>query len=55
MAKFEEALKRNYSRRYVCKKCGRTIKADPMKVVDGKIKCRNPRCNAKKLRSPRKK
>ncbi len=53
MAKFEEAIIRNYSRRYVCKKCGSTIKADPMKVVIGKIKCR--KCNSKKLRSPRKK
>ena len=53
MAKFEEAMARNYSRKYVCKKCKSVIKADPMKVVAGKIACR--KCNAKKLRAPRKK
>ena len=53
MAKFEEALKRNYSRKYVCKKCKSIIKADAMKVIAGKITCR--KCNSKKLRSPRKK
>jgi len=53
MAKFEEALVRNYGRKFVCKSCKSVIKADVLKVLDGKIKCR--KCGAKKLRTPRKK
>ncbi len=53
MARFEEALVRNYSRKYVCKKCKSVIRADAMKVISKEVKCR--KCNAKKLRTPRKK
>jgi ribosomal protein L40E len=52
MAKFEEAMARNYSGKFVCRKCKSVVKGDPLKVIAGKIKCR--RCHSKKLRSPRK-
>ena len=53
MAKFEEALIRNYDRKFVCKKCKSVVKADVLKVLAEKIKCR--KCGSKKLRTPRKK
>ena len=53
MVKFEEAMNRNYGRKYICKKCKTVIRADPLKVVVVKVKCR--KCGFSKLRSPRKK
>jgi ribosomal protein L40E len=52
MAKIEEALHRNYNRKYVCRKCKSVIRADALKVIAGKIACR--RCGFSKLRAPRK-
>ncbi|MBW2998719.1 hypothetical protein KY321_04225 [Candidatus Woesearchaeota archaeon] len=53
MAKFEEALQRNYGRKFVCKICKAVIKGNTLKMLDGKLKCRA--CGSKKLRTPRKK
>jgi ribosomal protein L40E len=36
---------------YVCKKCGHKMRADPMKVMRGLIKCRN--CKRYDLRPKR--
>lgn len=52
MAKFEEAMTRNYSGKFVCRKCKSVVKGDAMKVIAGEIKCR--RCKSTKLRTPRK-
>jgi len=46
----EEIIKRLSSRR-VCKKCGHKMRADPMKVMKGLIKCRN--CKRYTLRPKR--
>ncbi len=53
MAKFAEAEARMFKNVFVCKKCKTKIKANPMKVIAGKISCR--RCNSKALRTVRKK
>ncbi len=53
MAKFPEAMVRNSSNKFVCKKCKTVIKSDMLKVLSGKATCR--RCNSHKLRTPRKK
>ena len=46
--KFPEAEKRLFDRVFVCMKCGAKIRANPMKVKSGKVKCR--KCKMKKLR-----
>jgi len=53
MAKFAEAESRLYHNIFVCKKCKTKIRANPMKVIAGKISCR--RCSSKALRAVRKK
>lgn len=53
MAKIEEALKRNYSRKFICKNCSAAIRADPLKILAKKIMCRA--CGFKGFRAPRKK
>lgn len=53
MAKFEEAITRNYSRKYICKNCKTSIRADPLKILAAKISCRG--CQQKRFRAPRKK
>ncbi|MEM5778204.1 MAG: 50S ribosomal protein L40e [Candidatus Aenigmatarchaeota archaeon] len=46
--KVEAVTKRLYDRVYVCMKCNAKIRADPRKVLAGKIKCR--KCFSKDLR-----
>tara|TARA_Y100000310_G_scaffold343903_1_gene453816 strand:+ start:3119 stop:3280 length:162 start_codon:yes stop_codon:yes gene_type:complete len=53
MAKIEEAFKRNFSRKYICKSCKAAIRADPLKIIAKKVACRN--CGFKSFRAPRKK
>ena len=53
MAKFKEAQARLYKNIFVCKVCKRKIRAPNMKVIQGKVKCRN--CKSKALRPVRKK
>lgn len=53
MAKIPEAEARLHKNVYVCKDCKRKIKAQPLKVLAGKIKCRH--CNSNALRPLRKK
>jgi len=53
MAKFKEAEARMFRNIYVCKKCKTKVRANPMKVLAGKVSCR--RCKSKALRAIRKK
>jgi len=53
MARFEEAMVRNFSRKFVCKICKTVVKGDTLKALNGEIKCRG--CGSKKMRPPRKK
>ena len=40
MAKFEEANARKFKNIFVCKKCKSKIRADPQKILKGKVRCR---------------
>lgn len=53
MTKFEEAEKRLFKNKFVCRSCKSAIKAPNMLVIKGKVKCR--RCHSRALRPVRKK
>ena len=53
MAKIVEAQNRLFKNVFVCKNCQSKIKADPQKILKGKIKCR--KCNKKAFRTLKKK
>lgn len=53
MVKFPEAEARKFRNIFVCKKCSTKIRANNMKVIQGKVACR--RCASSRLRSVRKK
>ncbi|MBS3175426.1 hypothetical protein J4440_06105 [Candidatus Woesearchaeota archaeon] len=53
MAKFAEANKRLFERVFVCRRCKTKRKADPAKVRNSRVSCRN--CSGKALRPVRKK
>ena len=53
MVKFPESQARKFLNIFVCKKCSTKIRAQNMKIIQGRIKCR--RCQGKKFRSVRKK
>lgn len=53
MAKIPEASKRLFKNMFVCKKCHSKIRADPQKILKGKVKCR--KCKKKTFRPLRKK
>jgi len=53
MVKYAEAEERLFKNIFVCKKCKSKVRAPNMKVIAGKIKCRN--CNSSLLRPKRKK
>ncbi|GIU68560.1 MAG: hypothetical protein KatS3mg001_410 [Candidatus Pacearchaeota archaeon] len=53
MAKILEAQKRLFKNVFVCKSCNAKIRADPQKILKGKVKCR--KCKRKAFRPLRKK
>jgi len=53
MAKIPEAQNRLFKNVFVCKSCHSKIKADPQKILKGKIKCR--KCKKSAFRPLRKK
>jgi len=52
MAKILEAQNRLFKNVFVCKRCHSKIRADPQKILKGKIKCR--KCSKKAFRPLRK-
>lgn len=48
MGKFQEAANRLFKNKFVCKDCKTTIKAPMLKIIAGKISCRN--CKSRSLR-----
>jgi hypothetical protein len=40
MAKIAEATNRMFKNTFVCKRCELKMKADPQKILKGKVKCR---------------
>jgi ribosomal protein L40E len=53
MAKFPEAAARLFHNKFACKKCKSVVKADVMKITEGKVSCK--KCGSKALRPLRKK
>ncbi len=53
MAKIPEAQNRLFKNVFVCKNCQSKIKADHLKILEGKIKCR--KCKKKAFRPLKKK
>ena len=53
MVKFPEATKRLFGNVFVCRKCKTKMRADPAKIMSGKISCR--KCSSKALRPIKKK
>ncbi|MFT4310851.1 MAG: 50S ribosomal protein L40e [Candidatus Woesearchaeota archaeon] len=53
MAKFNEAIARLMTNKFVCKVCKSSIKGPNLAVLQGKISCR--KCGSKALRPARKK
>ena len=46
MAKIPEASNRLFKNVFVCKKCRTIMRADPQKILKGKVKCRKCGKNA---------
>jgi len=46
MAKIPEATNRMFKNVFVCKKCQTKVKSKPIKILEGKIKCRKCGRNA---------
>ena len=53
MAKFAEANARIFKNVFVCKSCGSKIRADPRKIIMGKVKCR--KCKKRAFRAIKRK
>jgi len=53
MGKIPEAQNRLFKNMFVCKNCKSKKKADPLKILTGKIKCR--KCGKKAFRPLKKK
>ena len=53
MAKIPEAQNRLFKNVFVCKKCKTKIRAEPQKILKGKIKCR--KCKKSSFRPLKKK
>ncbi len=53
MAKIPEAQNRLFKNVFVCKKCQSKMKAKPIQILEGKVKCRN--CGKKAFRPVKKK
>ncbi len=53
MAKIPEAQNRLFKNVFVCKKCQAKKRADPLKILKGKVKCQ--KCGATSFRTLKKK
>ncbi|MBU2562761.1 MAG: hypothetical protein KKF68_03815 [Nanoarchaeota archaeon] len=53
MAKIPEAQNRLFKNVFVCKKCHAKIRADPQKILKGKVRCR--KCKKGAFRTLKKK
>lgn len=53
MAKIQEAMNRMFKNVFVCKACQAKVRADPQKILKGKVKCR--RCKKQAFRPLKKK
>jgi len=53
MAKIAAAQARTFKNIFVCKRCSSKIRAEPRKVILGRVKCR--KCGSTALRTKRKK
>jgi len=53
MAKIAEAQNRMYKNVFVCKECQSKIRSEPLKILEGKVKCR--KCGKRKFRPLKKK
>ena len=53
MAKIHEASNRLFKNVFVCKRCQTKIRADPQKILTGKVKCR--KCKRSSFRPLKKK
>ena len=53
MAKIPEATNRMFKNVFVCKNCNSKIRSEPIKILEGKIKCR--KCKKRAFRPLRKK
>ena len=53
MAKIPEAQNRLFKNFFVCKKCQTKIKSSPVKILEGKVKCR--KCKKSAFRPLKKK
>jgi len=53
MAKLAAAQARIFKNIFVCKECKAKIRAEPLRVITGKVHCR--KCKCKRLRPIRKK
>lgn len=51
--KIPEAQKRLFKNVFVCKRCQSKLRTEPLKVLEGKVKCR--KCGAKSFRPLKKK
>jgi hypothetical protein len=51
--KIPAAQSRFFKHMFVCKNCSSKARADPRKIITGKVKCR--KCNGKAFRPKRKK
>jgi predicted Zn finger-like uncharacterized protein len=53
MAKLPAAQARIFKNIFVCKECKAKIRAEPIRIISGKVRCR--KCKSNKLRPIRKK
>jgi len=53
MAKIQEAQNRLFKNVFVCKKCQTRVKASPIRILEGKVKCR--KCKKSAFRPIKKK
>ena len=51
--KIPAAQKRLFKNRFICKNCSSKIRADPRKIIEGKVKCR--KCKKRAFRAVKKK
>jgi len=53
MAKIPEAQNRLFKNIFICKNCQSRVRAEPLKILEGKIRCR--KCKKRAFRSIKKK